>query len=361
MDKDYYKILGIDKKASKEEIKKAFRKLAHKHHPDKKTGDENLFKEASEAYSVLSDDKKRAEYDSYGRIFSGTDGFSAQGGSASGWDFSNFAGNGQFSGFQNAEFDLGDIFNEFFGGQRERMRRGRDISIDLQVSFKDIVFGTSRSVLLTKVSQCSACGGSGSKEGSKLETCSVCNGSGKIHETKSSLLGTFTSVRVCSTCHGTGKVPKEKCTTCKGQRIARKEEEIVITIPAGINDGEMIRLTGAGEATSGGASGDLYVKIHVTPHPLFRKEGTNLVMDLNIKLTDALLGSTYTVSTLDGDIKVKIPAGISFGEILRVRNKGVVISRGKRGDLLIRIQIKLPAKISREAKDLITKLHDEGI
>lgn len=364
MDKDYYSILGVPRNASKEDIKKAFRKLAHKYHPDKKeSGDEQRFKEASEAYSVLSDDKKRAEYDAYGRVFGGGSGFSAQGGPSSGWDFSNFAGfKGQGGGFQDVEFDLGDIFGEFFGGaRREQVRRGRDISIDLEIPFKDAVFGTKRTVLLTKTSTCEKCSGTGAKEGTELTTCSTCNGSGKIHETKSSLLGTFTSVRVCESCHGRGKMPKEKCSSCGGIGVLRKEEEINVAVPAGINDGEMIRLSGAGEALTGGTAGDLYIKIHVVPHPVFRKEGVNLVMDLNVKLTDALLGCTYTVPILDGDIKVKIPAGILFGEVLRVRGRGVAVSRGKRGDLLIRISIKLPSKLSRSAKEAVEKLRNEGI
>jgi molecular chaperone DnaJ len=360
-DKDYYKILGVNRNASKEDIKKAFRKLAHKYHPDKKeTGDEKRFKEVSEAYSVLSDDKKRAEYDAYGRVFGGSGGFS-QNGAYTGFDFSDI-----FSEFAResgaSSFDIGDIFGDFFGGgRREHIRRGRDISIDLEIPFKDAVFGTQRKVLLTKTARCEKCGGSGAREGTELIACGTCNGSGKIHETKSSLLGSFTTVRVCESCQGRGKVPKEKCASCGGLGVSRREEEITISVPPGINDGEMIRLTGAGEAAVGGASGDLYMKIHVLPHPVFRKEGTNLAMDLNIKLSDALLGNTYTVPTLDGDLKVKIPAGISFGEVLRVRGKGVVIGRGKRGDLLIRIRVELPSKLSKGAKEAIEKLREEGI
>jgi molecular chaperone DnaJ len=364
MQNDYYKTLGIDRKAGKDEIKKAFRKLAHKYHPDKGGGDETKFKEISEAYSVLSNDKKRAEYDAYGRVFSegasnqGSGGFGGFGG------FSDAQGGFDFSQFDGEDFDLGDIFGgigDIFGGGGRRVKRGRDISIDIEIPFRDSVFGTERKVLLAKASQCKVCRGSGGKEGTELETCKVCNGKGKIHETKRSFIGTFTSVRVCDTCRGTGQVPKEKCENCRGAGITRQQEEIAIAIPAGVNNGEMIRLSGAGEAILGGAPGDLYVKLHVRPDPVFTKEGDNIIMNLKVKLTDAILGAKYTVPTLDGDIMVKIPAGISFGEILRARGKGVSVGRNRRGDLLMKTDITLPAKLSGKAKKLVEELKSEGI
>jgi len=204
--------------------------------------------------------------------------------------------------------------------------------------------------LLTKKSLCKTCKGTGAREGTELETCRICNGNGKIHETKRSLLGTFTSVRICDACRGIGKVPKEKCKTCRGVGILRQEEEITISAPPGISDGEMIRLSGAGEALVGGTPGDLYIKIHIQPDPVFTKEGPHLIMHLNIKLSDALLGSEYTVSTFDGDIVVKIPAGITHGESLRLREKGVPIEKNKRGDLLIKLHITLPTKLSKKSK-----------
>lgn len=355
MAKDYYQILGVDRKASQDDIKKAFRKLAHKYHPDKEGGDEQKFKEASEAYNVLSDEKKRAEYDAYGHVFSGAGGGGQQGGAgAAGADFESM--------FQ--DFDLGDIFGEFFGGgggARGRTRRGRDISIDLELSFEEAVFGVQRTVLLTKTSQCEECGGTGGKPGSGTETCKTCNGQGAIRETKRSLIGTFTSTRVCDECGGTGQVPKEKCTTCGGAGVRRKEEEVPLTIPAGVNDGEMMRLSGKGEAIPNGSPGDLYVKIHVKPHPKFKKEGHNLVMDLKVKLTDAMLGAKYTVETLDGPVEVKIPANIQPGETLRLRDKGVPMEGNKRGDLLINLNIQMPNKLSAKAKKLIQQLKEEGI
>ncbi len=363
--KDYYAILGVDKKATKDDIKKAFRTLAHKHHPDKKGGDANKFKEASEAYSVLSDDKKRAEYDAYGRVFPG-----GNGGNGAGFDGSGFGGAGgfDFSQFTNSEggfagnFDFGDIFSEFFGGQgQQRAPRGRDISIDLELSFSDAIFGTERKVLLSKTSVCDTCKGNGGKPGTEMITCATCNGKGKIRETRRSFLGSFSTTRACDTCHSTGKVPKEKCATCKGHGVLHKQEEISILVPAGIDDGEMIRMAGFGEAVAGGGAGDLYVKLHVKRHPTFKKEGTNLTTDLNVKLTDALLGADYKLQTLDGEISLKIPAGVTFGEILRVKGKGVPIEKNRRGDLLIRLHIQLPSKLSREAQKTIEDLRKEGI
>lgn len=360
MSKDYYEALGIARNASKDEIKKAFRTLAHKYHPDKKGGDEKKFKEISEAYSILSDDKKRAEYDAYGRVFS--EGGPAGGAGFGGFDFSQFNREG-FGGqeFQFNNFDLGDIFGEFFGGGRERQRRGHDISIDLEISFSESVFGTERKIFLTKGSVCDICKGSGGKPGTEEVTCAVCNGKGKVRETRRAFIGTFTSTKTCAECHGRGKTPKEKCTNCKGLGVVRNEKEITVNIPSGIEDGEVIRLTGAGEAVSGGVPGDLYIKVSVKKHPLFHKEGANLVTELTIKLSTALLGGEYTLQTLDGDISVKIPKGVSFSEILRIKGKGVPISKGKRGDLLIRIKINLPGRLSRDAERLIEELRKEGI
>ncbi len=356
--KNYYDVLGVQKNASKEEIKKAFHKLAHKFHPDKASGDSDKFKEVSEAYSVLSDDKKRAEFDSYGRVFqdgASPGGFGGQGG---GFDFSQFQDAFQQGGFGG--FDFGDIFGDAFGGGM-RQRRGRDISIDLELNFKESIFGTKRRVLLAKTAQCETCHGSGAEPGSKLETCKYCNGSGKIHETNNSFFGTITMESPCRHCHATGKVPEQKCHTCRGEGVYKKQEEIEIAVPAGIEGGEMIRLTGAGEAVQGGASGDLYVKVHVQPDPRFKKDGPNITTDLSVKLSDALLGTDYKIQTLDGEEVVSVPAGVTHGEMLRVKGKGVPNNHGKRGDLFVRVKITLPQKLSRSAKALVEKLKEEGV
>jgi molecular chaperone DnaJ len=298
MNKDYYKTLGVDKKASPDEIKKAFRKLAHEYHPDKGTGNEAKFKEVSEAYSVLSDEKKRAQYDNFGSSFTGGQGgqagyggFGGQGGFSGfeGFDFSQFTQGGNGQGF---EFDLGDIFGDIFGGGR-RVRRGHDVSVDIEITFKDSIFGLDRKLNLN-------------------------------------------SNRV-------------------------KQREIDLHIPAGIEDGQRLRMDEMGETIEGGVPGNLYIVIHVRPDPNIKRVGRDLIMDLNVKLTDALLGAKYTLKTLDGDIELKVPEGVSYGEILRIRGKGVPKSNGSRGDLLIKINIVTPNRLSRNSKKLIEELKKEGI
>ena len=356
--KDYYSILGVDKNASKADIKKAFRTLAHKYHPDKKSGDEARFKEIGEAYSVLSDEKKRAEYDAYGRTFAGA---GAGGGQPFGFDFSNFSQGFGGGGQQHVEFDLGDIFGDFFGGRGSRERRGRDISIDIELTFKEAVFGIERRVLITKVGTCDECSGTGARKGTKQASCGTCNGSGKVHEARQTMFGAFSTTRMCEVCHGTGSVPKEKCGTCAGVGVLRKQEEVVVAIPAGINNGEMIRLSGAGEAVPGGAAGDMYVKVHVKSDPHFKKEGYDLILPLSIKLTDALLGASKKIETLDGEITLKIPQGVSYGERLRIKGKGVPKGAGARGDLYVKINIQIPGKLSKKASSAAEVLRDEGI
>ena len=366
MAKNLYEILGVEKNADKEEIKKAFRKLAHRYHPDKKGGDAEKFKEINEAYFILSDDKKRGEYDTYGRIFSDSAGANQNGGYSgfgpdfNGFDFSQFTQNFNQGGF-TGEFDLGDLFGDFFGGGRERTRRGRDISIDLEISFRDSIFGTERNILITKNNLCGNCKGNGAEQGSSFKTCSACNGKGKIHETRRAFIGSFTNIKPCNMCHSSGKIPEKKCHLCHGAGIIKKESEINVKIPNGINDGEMIRLSGAGEVVISGTAGDLYIKIHVKNDSKFRKEGSNLLTDLHIKLSTALLGGEYILNTLDGDINLKIPEGINFGEILRVKGKGVPVDKNHRGDLLIKLHIDIPKKLSRETKSIISELRKEGI
>jgi len=347
---NYYEILGVSRNASKEEIKKAYHNLAHKYHPDKTKGDDKKFKEINEAYQVLSDDKKRGEYDTYGRTFG-----EGQGQGFNGFDF-DFGG-------QGFGFDINDIFENFFGGQtgRTQTRRGRDISVDLELSFEEAIFGKEKRVLISKTSLCDKCHGSGAESPKDLQQCPVCHGTGKIHETRRSFFGSFTSLRECSKCLGQGNIPSKKCSNCRGQGVMMKTEEIIVRIPAGIQNNEMIKLTGLGEAVINGVPGDLYVKVYVAKHPLFKREGDNLTMDLDIKISEALLASEREIRTLDGIIKLKIPAGIDSGEILRVRGKGVVRRNGGRGDLMIKIFVRTPRKISSSAKKLIEELKKEGL
>lgn len=357
MAKDYYETLGLKKGASKDEVKKAFRKLAAQYHPDKKTGDEAKFKEISEAYAVLGDDKKKAEYDTYGHAFSGAGGGANAQGGFGGFNWADFQ---QAAGGQGFEFDMGDIFGEMFGGGRSRTARGRDISIDIELPFKDAIFGTSRKVLLTKNNTCTECEGTGAKAGTSMTSCGTCNGNGRIRETRQSIMGSFQTVRECSVCHGRGEVPKEQCAHCAGAGVRRSEQEIKIDIPAGIQNGEMIRMTGQGEAVQGGQPGDLYIKIHVKSDSTITREGQNLYTSLHVKLSDALLGETYHVETLDGGVDIKIPAGVKHGELLRIKGKGVPARSGC-GDFMVKIQIDLPQKLSRKARKLVEELREEGI
>ncbi len=359
--KDFYKLLGVEKNASKDEIKKAFYKLAAKYHPDKKDGDEAKFKEINEAYQTLSDEKKRKEYDTYGQTFNG------QGPAGGGFG-------GGFGGFNAADFgdmqfdfgDLGDIFGDMFGGGfggGSRAKRGRDISLEIDVQFTEAIFGTERNVLLSKVNTCKTCSGSGAKVGAKLKTCTVCNGQGKVHDVKKTFMGNFQTVKTCDACRGTGKVPEEKCHDCKGHGVVNSREEVNINIPAGISNGEMIRMTGMGEAVSGGTTGDLYVKINVNPHKIWKREGNDLVITHEIKLTDALLGARHIIDGLDGSIEIEVTQGASTGEILRVKGRGVphVHEKNKRGDALIKLSIAMPKKLSKKAAAFIEGLKEEGL
>jgi molecular chaperone DnaJ len=358
MSKDYYQTLGVEKSASKDDIKKAFRKLAHEYHPDKKTGNEAKFKEVNEAYSVLSDDQKRSQYDTFGNSqFNGAGSQGFGGGQGfGGFDFSGFQ-----QGAGGVEFDLGDIFGDIFGGGRQQARRGRDISIDISLSFQDAVFGMERTIMLNKVSKCETCHGTGARKGSEMITCQACNGKGKINEVRRSIIGSFSSVRTCDTCHGSGKVPKEKCEVCRGAGVVKRDQDIKVSIPAGIDNGEMVRLSGMGEAVAGSQAGDLYIKVHVERHPLFVKEGSNLLMDLHIKLSDALLGRKVDIKTLDGTITLDVPEGTPFFQVLRVKGNGVPISHNRRGDLLVKVIIDMPKKLSRDVKKSLEELREKGM
>jgi molecular chaperone DnaJ len=362
MSKDYYNTLGVNKNASKEEIKKAFHKLAHKHHPDKNKGDDKQFKEVNEAYQVLSDDQKRARYDQFGSAdgpMGGGYGGAQQGGFG-GFDFSGFQ-NGQ--GFDMG--DLGDIFGDFFGGGMGRgtknSRRGRDIQTEIDLTFEESIFGVKKNVFISKQSKCNVCKGTGGKVGTNMNTCKKCNGQGQIREVRRSILGSFSTTKVCDECLGNGQIPSEKCSECRGGGVLKKQTEISLDIPAGIKNSEMLKMAGGGEDIQAGSSGDLYIKVRVKPHPMFKRDGLNLTMDLEVKLTDALLGVIYNLKTLEGNrVEVKIPEGINHGELLRVRGKGVPSSRG-RGDIILRIWVKMPSKLSRGAKEAIEKLKEEGV
>lgn len=357
MAKDYYEILGVSKNASEDEIKKAFRKLAHKHHPDKSGGDEKKFKEANEAYQVLSSKEKRARYDQTGQDFhsqgqpggggQGFGGFSSQGGGASGFDFSG-------TGFE-------DIFSDMFGGggrSRGRERSGADIAVDIEITFEEMVHGVKKDIRLRKLSRCDVCSGTGGKPHSKEETCPDCHGSGQIRRTVQTIFGAFAQAVVCERCHGRGKIYKEKCTACHGDGRMQKEEEISIEIPAGIRDEQTLSVSGRGAAGEDGApAGDLFVNVHVRPHASLKRHGDDILSQLKITFAQAVLGDKVSVMTIDENVMMKIPAGTEPGEVFRVRGKGVPhLGHFGRGDHLVTISLFIPKKLSREEKELIEKL-----
>ncbi len=352
MSKDYYKTLGIEKNASKEEIKKAFHKKAHQYHPDKSGGDEAKFKEVNEAYQTLSDDQKRAGYDQFG-----SEGPQMGGGAGfDGFDFSGFGQGGNF------EFDLGDMFGGMFGGGRSaRKPRGNDLQTSMTIDFKDSIFGVEKELKVTKPSTCNTCKGDGATPGTKLETCSTCNGAGVVRNIQRTILGSIATNQTCSKCAGSGKIPKDPCKTCHGTGVVRDTRTIKLSVPAGIQNGETLRLSGMGEAIQGGPSGDLYVHISVTPHKTIQRKGTDLYSTLDIKLTDALLGAQYSVETLDGALPISVPAGTRIGSTVVIKEKGVQISKSKRGNFVVGLNIKLPEKLSKESKQLIEELKKQGI
>jgi len=356
---NYYDTLGVSKNASEDEIKKAFRKLAHQHHPDKKGGDEKKFKEANEAYQVLSNKEKRARYDQTGQDFhsqgqsgsagQGFGGFSSQGGPASGWDFSG-------TGFE-------DIFSDIFGGgggrsQGGRSQGGSDIAVDIEITFEEMVKGVTKTVRLRKMSRCDICFGTGGAPHSKEEQCSDCHGSGQIRRTVQTVFGAFAQAVICERCRGRGKMYKEKCDTCRGAGRMNKEENIDIEIPAGIHNEQTVSLSGRGAAGEDGApAGDLFVTVHIHPHLRLKRNGDDIISELKITFAQAVLGDKINVTTIDGDMTMKVPSGTQPGEVFRIRGKGVPhLGHFGRGDHLVTISLFVPKKISREEKSLIEKL-----
>ncbi|MDP3954325.1 MAG: molecular chaperone DnaJ [bacterium] len=372
---DYYQTLGVSKGASQDEIKKAYRKLAHQHHPDKKSGDEKEFKKVNEAYQVLSDPKKRAQYDQFGSAGFGQ-GFGGAGGGQGfdGFDFSQGGfgdffrsqQGGPFGGAQGgrADFnveDVFDIFGDAFGFRQGRQRRhaqGDDIHAGMSVSFRDAARGAVKKVELTKDSPCKECEGTGVKEGSEMIECATCNGKGEVRETMGAIFGNFTRISTCNVCRGKGKIPKENCRACKGEGKTRNRQVIEINIPAGIKNGESIMIRGMGQAGfRDEPAGDLYLKIDVESDPVFKRAGNDIVYDMPVKLTDAILGAKVSVPTLDEDTELKIPAGTHDGEELRIKGAGVW-GPGK-GDQVVRVKIQIPKKLSGKAKKLVEELAEE--
>jgi len=357
MSKDYYEVLGVDKKANQDEIKKAYRKMAHKHHPDKKGGDEAKFKEVNEAYQTLSDESKRKQYDQFG---SGFQGAGSQG-------FGGFGGNQGASGFQGFDFQgsgFEDIFADFFGGGQtaRNQRSGSDIVVDLELDFEEMAKGAKKNIKVYKKVKCSKCDGTGA-ENKKTEQCSVCGGSGQVKKTRQTFLGAFSQVEVCDQCRGKGEIPKEKCRNCGGDGVIRDYQEMEVNIPAGIEDGQTLRVSGGGEASvEGGSPGDLYIKIHVKSHNNFKRQGNDIISKLNITFSQAVLGDKLKVETVYGSVNLKIPAGIQSGDFLRIRGKGIKTLGGfSQGSHLVEVRIKTPQNISKDQKRLIEEMKNLGI
>lgn len=363
MAKDYYEILGVGKSASDDEIKKAYRKLAHKYHPDKSGGDEAKFKEINEAYQVLSDKNKRAQYDQFGQTFQGAGGGQGFGG----FDFSNF----DFDGFSrqgggggiNFEFggaDFEDIFSSVFGGRKRGRgaKRGADIQVDVEITFLEMVRGTEREIRLRKSVACDRCHGTGGEPGAKKKTCPTCQGTGQVRKTTRSFFGTFSQVGVCPECGGEGEVYEKKCTKCGGDGRVKEEQTIKITIPAGIEDGGILSVQGAGEAGEKGSQpGDLYITVHIETHKDFTRQGQDILSTEHIAFPLAALGGQIEVNTIDGKLILKIPSGTQSGEVFRIKEKGIPNVHGYgRGNQLVKIIVDVPKKLSREQKRLIEEL-----
>mgnify|MGYP001568944816 CR=1 FL=1 len=369
--KDYYKVLNIARNASKDEVKKAYRHLAHKFHPDK-GGDERHFKEINEAYQILSDEHKRSQYDQFGEV---RDHAGRQGAEQGGFewpggfrvDFGD-GGPGDARGF--GDFDFSDVFEDFLGGgnggtgrrRSPAAERGRDLRIGIEIPFEESIMGAKKEMGILRMARCGKCNGSGGEPGAQIKICQTCQGKGNIQKTQRTFLGAFTSVSVCPECRGEGKRPEQACSECRGKGINEKQETLEVFVPRGVRDGEALKITGKGDATAAGrTAGDLYIEIHVLLHAVFRRQGDDIVMRLPITVSQAVLGGTVDVETLDGGIRLKVPEGTQPGDILSVRGRGAWHASGYgRGDLLVEIKVEIPKRVSKQAKEALQSLTQEG-
>ncbi|MBH1956828.1 molecular chaperone DnaJ [Candidatus Saccharibacteria bacterium] len=349
--RDYYEVLGVGKTASADEIKKAFRKAAVKHHPDKEGGDETKFKEINEAYEVLKDQQKRQRYDQFGHAGVG----GASGGGAGGNPFEGFGG-------QNVHFDfgdggLGDIFGQFFGGGQQSQRgpkRGRDVETSITLSFEQAVFGDEREIELDLDSECTHCKGTTVEPGYSMKVCDTCKGAGQQVRVMNTIFGQMQQAVTCETCHGAGKVPEKVCTVCHGKGTERRKQTITLKIPAGIDDGATIRLKERGEAIGGGSHGDLYVHIRVKAHKKFTREGDIILSEEHVSMVDAALGTEIDVDTVDGKVRMKVPAGTQSGTDFKLSKHGVPHLRSEsRGSHIVSIIVDTPTKLSKKQKELL--------
>lgn len=354
MSKDYYKTLGVEHGASKEEIKKAYKKLAKKYHPDisKEEGSQEKFKEINEAAAVLGDDQKRKHFDQYGTADFGEGGFNQ----------SDFARGGNF------EFDFGDVFDMFFGGgSRQRRgrpgpRRGSDLLFDLDITLEEVAFGKKGKITVPRMERCASCDGSGAEDESGIDTCDNCNGQGVVRETRRTPFGVFSTQGPCRPCAGEGKIIKKLCDVCDGSGVEQKTIKLNVNIPAGVENGMRVRLVGEGEAgEKGGPSGDLYVRVHVQLHDTFERRDNDVYIEVLISFTQAVFGAQIDVPTLQGKARMKVPAGTQTNTVFKLRGKGIPSVRGGyAGDELVRVIIQTPTKLDKKQKDFLAKYAEAG-
>jgi molecular chaperone DnaJ len=361
--KDYYQILGVSRDASPEEIKKAYYKLADKYHPDK-GGDEKKFKEINEAYQVLSDKEKRAQYDRFGRVFEG-------GGSEPGFDFQWAWGRPDID-FDFGFEDLGEMVEEMFGfgasRRKKDLKKGKDIEIEMEISLEETLQGREKEISLYKMILCPRCQGTGAEPGTKIIECFSCRGTGEVQQIKKTFLGSFTRYTVCPECGGEGYRPEKPCNVCQGEGRIKGEEKTRVFIPAGVDSGQVIKIEGKGDAgRRGGKPGDLYVRIFIKKHPIFERRGDDLYVSIPVSFSQAALGDEIEVPTLEGrKILLKVPPGTESGKILRISGKGIPHFSGPkgypgRGNLYVELIVKTPKKLTKKQKELLEKLKEEGI
>jgi len=353
--RDYYEVLGLDKGADEQSIKKAYRKMAMKYHPDKNPGDkqaEENFKELNEAYEVLGDANKRARYDQFGHA--GVNG-NGQGG------FEGFSGGG-FGGFDDIFGDIFDMFGGGFSNGRKKSgpQKGSDLKYELSISFDEAAFGVEKEISISRHEKCGECHGSGATPGTSQKNCSKCNGSGEVRYAQRTPLGQFVNVKTCDVCHGEGSITENPCKECKGTGKILKNKKIDIKIPAGVDTGSVIPLRGEGEpGLKGGPSGDLYIVVRVRPHEIFQRDGNDILCEIPITFVQATLGDELVVPSLDGRIKYKIPEGTQSGTVFRIKAKGIPNLKGYgRGDLYVKVVVEIPKKLNDKQKELLTKFAD---
>ncbi|MFA5013036.1 MAG: molecular chaperone DnaJ [Candidatus Paceibacterota bacterium] len=367
MQKDYYKILGVSKGSTPDEIKKAYYKLAHEHHPDKKGGNEEKFKEINEAYQVLSDKEKRTQYDQFGTVFGS--GNNNQGGAGfQGFNNANINWEDIMGDFGNIE-DIFDIFGNGFGGgfqqQKDKdIKRGSDLEVTIEVPLESVLTEQEREINIVKQSRCGRCDGTGAEPGTKVNECFSCRGTGRVQQIRKTILGTFTQYTICPECKGEGSKPEKPCNVCDAEGRIKKSEKIIIKIPAGVDNNQVIKVKRKGDAgRRGGTEGDLYARIFVKPHPLFQRKGDDLYLEEDISFSEAAMGDEIKIPTLEGNkLILKVPAGTQSGKVLKISKRGIPHFAGfGRGNLYVELNVQIPQKLTKKQKELLEKLKEEGL